>query len=289
LNFCSQFDLKERKLWLDSAPFEFQKLEGKKELDFLFVVDSLAFCFWGEPKWKVEYKGNFYDGVWGLLAALRKAIEKEFPILNWEYLANLPENDLREIFKGNVEIPLFKERWNILRENGKILIKKFNGDFERVIEKGKGDALKLLEILVNNFPSFYDSAIYQGKPVFFHKRAQLLVADIYRGKFAKLRNIDQLTGLADYKIPQVLRKFGILKYSLALSEKVDNKILIPTGSEEEIEIRANTIWAIELIKKEIKKKIPDIKSFDIDFYLWFLGQKKSFKDKPYHLTRTIFY
>jgi len=292
LKFCSDFELKEVPFWLDCAPFPLQRLSDKEWLNFIFVSSSLDFCFWGEPKWKIEYKGNFYDGAWGLLAALNKAIEKGFPILNFKYLAKIPENDLKEIFKGNVEIPLFKERLNILRENGKILVEKFGGDFENVIRKSKMDALKLLKIIVENFPSFNDFAIYKGKKVFFHKRAQLLIGDIYRKfkeKFQNLKNIDKLTALADYKIPQILRKLGILEYSEELTEKIDNKILIPAGSEEEIEIRANTIWAIELMKGEIKKKIPKIMAIDIDSHLWLLGQKKSPEDKPYHLTRTIFY
>lgn len=293
LKFCEQFKLKKMPFWLNSTPFEVERLGDKKELNFLFVFDSLVFCFWGEPKWKVEYKGNFYDGAWGLLAALRKAIERGFPILNWEYLAKIPENDLREIFKGNIEIPLFKERLGILRENGKILIEKFKGDLENVLKRGKYDALKILNVIVKNFPSFNDFVIYEGKKVFFHKRAQLLIGDIYRRfrgrKFGEIKNVDKLTVFADYKNPQVLRKLGILEYSPKLAKKVDNKILIESGSQEEIEIRANTIWAVELMKNEIKKKIPNIMAIDLDSYLWLSGQKKSPTDKPYHLTRTIFY
>lgn len=291
LKFCKNFKLKKRTFWLNEVPFEYKRLEDEKELNFIFLLASLVFCFWGEPKWKVEYRGNFYDGSWGLIAALKKAIENGFPILEWEYLANLPEKDLREIFRGNVEIPLFRERLNILRENGKIIIEKFGGNLENLIKTAKRDALKLLEIITINFPSFNDFAIWRGRKVFFHKRAQVFIGDIhyhFKEKF-KLKNIEKLTALADYKIPQILRKFKILEYSPKLAEKVDNKIPIPAGSEEEIEIRANTIWAIELMKKELKKKIPDITARDIDSYLWLSAQKKSPTDKPYHLTRTIFY
>lgn len=292
LKFCSDFRLKKMPFWLDNAPFDLPKLNEKEKINFIFISSSLDFCFWGKPKWKVEYKGNFYDGSWGLLAALTRAIEKGFPILDFEYLTNIPEKDLKEIFKGSVKIPLFKERLNILRENGRILIKKSDGDLENLLKKAKGDALKLLNIITKNFPSFNDFAIYKNKKVFFHKRAQLFIADLYRmfkDKFGKFKNVDKLTALADYKIPQVLRKLGIFEYSSQLAEKIDGRILIPAGSQEEVEIRANTIWAIELMKKEVKKKIPNIKSFDIDSYLWLLSQKKSPGDKPYHLTRTIFY
>ncbi|MDI6591998.1 MAG: queuosine salvage family protein [Patescibacteria group bacterium] len=289
LKFCSDFKLKKFKFWLDLAPFNFPKLNEKEWLNFIFVSSSLDFCFWGEPKWKIKYKGNFYDGSWGLVASLTRAIEGNFPILDFKYLAKIPENDLREIFKGNVEIPLFNERLKILRENGRILIEKFNGDFEKVIKKGREDALKLLEVITNDFPSFYDWAIYKGNKVFFHKRAQLLIADIHRRGLAKFKNIDKLTALADYKIPQILRKLGILEYAPDLAEKIDNKVLIPAGSEEEIEIRANTIWAIELMKDELKSRIQNITPMQIDSYLWLKSQEKSPDDKPYHLTKTIFY
>ena len=113
---------------------------------------------------------------------------------------------------------------------------------------------------------------------------------MFRGKsYGGLKNIDKLTACADYKLPQMLRKFGILSYSLELSKKVDNKREIEQGSKEEVEIRANTIWAVELIKKELEKKIPEINSLHINDYLWLLSQDKSFKCKPYHLVRTTFY
>ena len=151
----------------------------------------------------------------------------------------------------------------------------------------------MLQILVSDFLSFNDFAVYKGKRVFFHKRAQLLISNVYRvfrGKsYGNLNNIDHLTAFADYKIPQVLRKLGILEYTSELTSKIDNRIPISAGLEQEIEIRANTIWAIEMIKEKLKPKIPSIKSFDIDSYLWLLSQDNSPDDKPYHLTRTIFY
>ena len=46
---------------------------------------------------------------------------------------------------------------------------------------------------------------------------------------------------------------------------------------------------LELIKNEINKRYPDINSMDIDHYLWTRSQDKKVDDKPYHLTRTIYY
>ena len=82
---------------------------------------------------------------------------------------------------------------------------------------------------------------------------------------------------------------GILKYNEALASKIDAQIEIPKHSIEENEIRANTIWAVELIKEKLKDKIPGIDSIHINDYLWVLSQYKKEQDSPYHLTRTTAY
>ena len=58
---------------------------------------------------------------------------------------------------------------------------------------------------------------------------------------------------ADYRVPQILRAKGILKYDKHLSDLVDNKKELPHGSKEEIEIRAATIQSVEKIKNILKE------------------------------------
>jgi len=98
-----------------------------------------------------------------------------------------------------------------------------------------------------------------------------------------------LTACADYKLPQILRKLEILNYSRELAEKVDNKIELKKGCEEEIEIRASTIWTVKFIENELEKKIPKIDSLHVNDHLWLMSQNKSLGDKPYHRIRTTAY
>ena len=291
--FCKDYDQEKMEHWLKDSPFELSTLEDEDKLNFLFVFNSINFCYWGEPKWTVEYRGAEYDGAWGMIVALGKALDEKTPILDASYLAALSKGDLEYVLRGNVDIPLFEERWQILKEIVNILKGKYNGSFNSAIESADGDAMKLLDIIIANFPSFEDSSIYNGKKVTFSKRAQLLVSDIYNlfnGKgYGELNNIENLTAFADYKIPQSLRKIGILSYTDRLARRVDKMCFIPKDSEEEIEIRANTIWVIELIKRKLNNKIPRVTSIEINDHLWLLGQKKSVDDKPYHRTRTTAY
>ncbi len=257
----------------------------------MFIFNALSFSYWGEPKWTIEYKDKKHDGAWGMILALGRGIEEGAAITNFEYCANISEEDFAHILRASVEIPLFEERWKILQEIGLNMIKNYGGKTSNLIKKVNGDAQKLLEIIVQNFLSFSDTTKYKGKKIYFYKRAQLLVADIFQifgGKgFGELGNMDKITACADYKLPQILRKLEILEYTPILAERVDSKIEISKNSLEETEIRASTIWAVEFIKEEIKKRSPQIMSFQINDDLWLMTQNKI--DMPYHRTRTTAY
>ena len=267
----------------------------EEQIALVFVYNSINFCYWGKPKWTITINGDLYDGSSGMLRAVKNAIENGFNLLDPQYLANLPEKDLAKILKGNTEIPLFRERLNLLRQLGKDLLEKYDGIFKNIIEEASGKAENIVELLAKDLPEiFNDVADYQGQEVKFYKRAQLVPAHLFDLSKFKLISVplsghSKITAFADYKVPQLLRKFGILEYTDELANKIDNQIEIPAGSDEEIEIRANTIWAIELATEIIKERFPQANAAKVDGIFWFKGQVKSPKDKPYHRTKTIWY
>lgn len=294
LEFAKNFDHGKVSHWLNAAPIDFSRFNETEKLHFLFLFNSLSFSYWGgEPKWTIEFDGEKFDGSWGLVKALDEGIRNGFDLLNFEYCSKISRDNFAEILSGNVEIPLFEERWNILRELGCVMMEKFDGRADNLLQEADGDAIKLLTLILENFPSFRDVSIYKGQEIYFQKRVQLLTADIYQmfdGQgFGALRNTETITACADYKLPQILRKLGILIYTDSLANKIDNKIELPHGSEEEIEIRASTIWAVELIRQAVAKRQPEIKSFEINDHLWLATQEKFPDDKPYHRTRTTAY
>ena len=86
-----------------------------------------------------------------------------------------------------------------------------------------------------------------------------------------------------------MRQLGILEYSDDLATLIDEKKELQHDSEMEIEIRANMLYAIELIKIRLHQIQIDINSVQIDNALWLLSKNKEFKEKPHHLTKTIYY
>jgi hypothetical protein len=148
-------------------------------------------------------------------------------------------------------------------------------------------------LLAQEFTSFCDVAVYNAKHIRFFKRAQICVADLY-GAFGGQRwgafsDLDKLTIFADYKLPQVLRHFGVLEYAPGLAQRIDNQELLQPGGEEEVALRAATIWACELLRSEMSHLSGyAITAVEVDQLLWHLGQNSA-DMRPYHRTRTIYY
>lgn len=291
--FSNGFDHGRCKHWLCVAPFDFSHFGDDEKLHFLIILNALSFCYWGEPKWVVEYKDKKHDGAWGMILALRRGIEEGIALLNFKYCSQISKEEFAKILRGNTEIPLLEKRWKILQEIGTNVVARYDGKASNMIAEANGDTQKLIELIVRIFPSFLDASLYKEREIYFCKRAQLLVADIYQifngMGFGALKNADQLTACADYKLPQILRKLGILEYVPALAKKVDNKTEISHNAPEEVEIRANTLWVVEFIKEEIRKRSPQIFSFEVNDHLWLASQEKFPGDKPYHRTRTTAY
>ncbi len=162
------------------------------------------------------------------------------------------------------------------------------------MDRAEKSAVKLVRLLVENFPSFDDSAEWDGHRILFYKRAQLAPAMLFERWQGKgpgaFGDIGELTASADYKIPQVLRQLGILVYSPALEKFVDDGVQIPPESREELEIRITTLVACEMIRERCQEHFPGITSQSVDRLLWTAGQAKKGPDhKPYHLTLTTAY
>lgn len=281
--------------WYDK--YHFHDGTGRT-VNWLLLLDALNFCFWaekGQPRWQIEYKGELLNGYWAEAAALTRAVEEGMPLWDATYLSNISSDDIAHIFRGvpaSPSIPLLEQRLANAREVGRVLTERYEGQFSHAVERVEGDAVKLALLLATHFSSFNDVALYRKHEVRFLKRAQICVADLhgsFGGKeWGALHNLDQLTAFADYKLPQVLRHSGVLEYERTLAGRIDNQELLPRGSEEEIEIRAATIWACELLRRTMAEHDRILTAAEIDQRLWLLGQESTHMH-PYHRTRTIFY
>ncbi|MDQ2884561.1 MAG: queuosine salvage family protein [Chloroflexota bacterium] len=267
----------------------------QRTANWLLVLDALNFCFWAEkkqPRWSIDYKGETLNGYWAEAAALTRAVEEGLPLWDAQYLSTISTETVAHIFRGTQTIPLLQQRVENAQEAGRILLQMYDGQFVHALEQAEGSAIRLVQQLIAHFPSFRDVDTYHGREVRFFKRAQICVADLaaaFHGKqWGTFTDLDQLTIYADYKLPQVLRHYNVLEYHSGLAERVDAGSELAAGSVEEIEIRACTIWACELLRRALLQHGCSMTNAAIDQRLWLLGQNGAAM-RPYHRTRTIYY
>ena len=224
--------------WLAFSPYNLLDLPTETIINFLLVYEAIDFSFWGNPKWTINTENGKEDGSIALLYAILKYIKER----NTTDFSNITKEEFKEILKGNIKIPLFEERYNIIRNVSKIVNEKMSGNFYIFIIREQKEKIKV--------------------------------------------DYSHLVGCSDYKIPQVMRGLGILEYSNKLSNIIDNKKEIEVNSEYEVEIRANMLVAIDLIKEKLENKVCAI---NVNDYIWSQGRNKTIELKPYHLTRNTNY
>lgn len=269
---------------------------GARTVFYLLILDSLNFCFWApdyERKWEIDYQSEALSGYFALAATLKRAMEAGAPLSDAEYLLELSPAKLTTILGGSGRLQLLEQRCGILNELGRVLLERYEGQAHHLVEAAGGSAVELARLLVKAFPSFRDEAEYGSRRICFYKRAQIFAADLWSAfegkKWGSFADIGELTAFADYKLPQVLRHLGVLRYGPELAKKIDMCVTLPSGSPEEVELRANTVWAVELVRQQASHRGKDLMAMELDWLLWELAQREEIKEKPHHRSVTIFY
>ena len=250
---------------------------------YLLVLDSLNFCFWPQPAW--DYNR--------LALALKQTMLKEPERFTAEQLARVTPADVRIMLGDADDIPLLEQRAMLLREIGTVLEGRWEGEAANVVQAAQGSAAALVALITAEFPGFRDHAIYKGFPVYFYKRAQIAVGDLW-GSFGgkglgAFHDLHDLTMFADYRVPQILRAEGILVYGNDLAAAVTSQTEIAAGSEQEVEIRGMTIYAVERLRAELSTLGISQSSVELDWLLWNIGEARQHAIAPHHNTLTIYY
>ena len=72
-----------------------------------------------------------------MFTQVHEAIDSGINLLSGQVMANLTIEDLEKIFKGNIEMPMLKERTEILNEVGIKLLDSYEGDWLKFINQGQ--------------------------------------------------------------------------------------------------------------------------------------------------------
>ncbi|CAM8989392.1 unnamed protein product [Rhodiola kirilowii] len=255
---------------------------GPLTVQYLLVLDALNFCFWPD-------KDLNYDD---LASGLKKALEKDKSVFDADRLQTYTGPELRELLNWPRQLPLEDERVRLLHEVGYELERSFGGKASNLVGSCGKSAVKLVTTIAQHFPGFRDHSVYKGHQIFLYKRAQIFAADLYgafKGKgYGEFHDVGTITIFADYIVPAVLRQLGVLKYSSSLAELIEANNEIRSGSEEEIELRACSVYAVEKMRELIAKiSGKQVLSVDLDLWLWSFGIQ--IPTLQHHRTLSIYY
>jgi len=265
---------------------------GADTVAFFLTLDAINF---GSGYFPHLRKRPGLSGYYTVAASLNDYYHARGP-LSAERLATLSAEDCARLFgqdPANAPIAELMQLFaRALQDLGRHLLERFGGSFTALVEAAGGSAEELVRLLVA-MPFFNDVEAYGPLRVSFYKRAQLTAADLalaFGGQgWGCFRDLDRLTIFADNLVPHVLRVDGILQYEPELAARIDRGELIPAGSEEEVEIRACAVDAVERMVEALRGMGRPITAQGLDYLLWNRGQRPDYKARPRHRTRTVFY
>jgi len=242
---------------------------------WVLLVDCLNFCFWSdtEPAWAIEYEGKQWRRYLALVAALRRAVAGSASWLTAERWACATAADVEDVFAGRGRIPMFDDRVKVLNETGRVLLARYGGEALHVAETARFDAARIAATVCDEFDAFRDVHAYQGMQVPILKRAQIFASDLAAGLADNdgpaVTNIEAITAFADYRIPQMLRHLKILVLADDLESRIENGRPIEASSDEEIELRAGSIWSVELMVRALcTRRHAQHPAWIVDEHLW---------------------
>ena len=99
----------------------------------------------------------------------------------------------------------------------------------------------------------------------------------------------KMSAFADYIVPVALEVMKIITYSETLNNKIMNGELIERDSQEEVEIRAVSLYTTAKLTEEVNKRRPLDKQIiipQLDYRLW---KQYHATHRPHHLTITTMY
>lgn len=265
------------------------------------LINTLNFAFTDfdqSVKYEIEREGKIFSDSEAMFTQINETIDAGMNLYEGDVLSSLDVNMLRNIFSGNIEMPMMNERVKILNEVGEKLSSNYQGDWINFVKNGPrklySNGEGLIERLIEEFPRFDDKTVIDsGQEVHFYKLAQLAFWGIHgelsgAGHFV-VEDMEKMSAFADYIVPVALEVMNIISYSDNLESKIMNGIVIERDSREEVEIRAVSLYATALLTEEINKKRPSDKQIiipQLDYRLW---KQYHATHRPHHLTITTMY
>ncbi len=278
----------------DDDPGHFAVGDAETTAAFVLALDSVNF---GSGYFPVLRKRHGISGYHTIASCLREFALRQPIASTW--LAAVDVAEVTELFEqdGNEGVGelmgLFCQAFNDL---GAFIDRVGDGRALGVVEAADGSAAKMVKLL-DEMSLYHDVHDYEGREVPLYKRAQITPFDLSCALGDDLpepfSDLDQLTMFADNLVPHVLRVEGVLEFEPALVERINAGEDIPSGSHEEVEIRACGLHAVEQIVIGLMGRSSAagdvVTAGEVDGILWRLGGQDKYKAQARHRSRCHYY
>ncbi len=249
----------------NSNPFFLPGINVEKEISLNTFFDTVNFCF-KNPYTHIEYKYvNVNKRVFRRSFGLFKALADSD--IDWGDLKEVSKIDKKKwgkITQITDQNALFLGQDRYLRISGfaRYLISKKLKATSQVIKMCNYDALELVILLSKS--GYFDDPFLKRAQVCTNRVNSILI----RRKNIRLKNINDLTCMADYRLPQLFYNLQLIELSPKLKMRLIKEIPIEPDSREETALRASVIAIGEMLSKILK-----ISEAKVDNLLWKLSKK----------------
>ena len=242
-------------------------------------------------RWEVDHDGRALADADGMHYCLQRALAEGVPVMDGAWLAEVTEEQLREIFRGgNSELQLLDERARIWREVGATLVERYDGRFSNVFDSA-GSCAEFLDVLTRDFPRFDDTADVRRRDRALLEAGPALGVD----------PAGDAPGRHRVRRPGPPDRVRRLHRPGRAARPRDHALLgragggdprgppVEAGSPWEVEIRAHTIYACDELTRRVNElRPPELQAIvpQVDARLWVPFHRTHY---PHHLTRTIYY
>lgn len=240
------------------------RLPLEKQIGLLLLYGSVHYCF-TNPVSGIEYSyqnnGKKFFRSTAFITALKNSS------INWQdfnEVSQIGKDEWYTTLQTDKENELFQieKRYDRITQLAQFLI---DHDIinSQVFLESIHSAEELISLLLK-------SGLFQDV---FLKRAQvtayLLSATLVSGGRKPYSDINLLTGMPDYRLPQLLYNQGVINLSVDLHTKLVNKIRVIAESPEERSLRAAVVIIVEYISMILNK--PECV---VDSLLWGITQEE---------------
>ena len=260
-------------------------LSLEQELGLNLFLNVINFCY-KDPQTGREYTyidkaGRSIKRATGLITALA---DSGVAWDNFAEILKLDEdrwNNMLQLSNGNI-LYLGHERRDRVVKMAKYALRQGPTTIIDYLESSKFNALNL----VNNLS---ESGLFNDE---FLKRAQLasrMISDVFQRRTGRpLFATENLTVMADYRIPQVFYNLGVVNLNdSSLMAKLMAEEPVESGSRYELSLRATAVSVGEVVAHNL-----GVIEASVDGYLWGLSQemvKKGEMKIPHMLVATDAY